>query len=59
MDLGEELSEDCWGASPKQIHTSSACAHHALIQLNIVLKAHLTNVRLADIYPNTWCLPSV
>ena len=52
MDMGGKFSDESWEACLKLIHTSSPCARHGLIQLKIVLRAHLTNARLADMYPN-------
>ena len=50
-DLGEELCDSQWAAILDLIHSSSTCARHGLIQLKIVLRVHLTNAKLARIYP--------
>lgn len=46
------MTDDQWEAVLKLIHSSSPCARHSLIQLKIVLRAHLTKARLAKMFPN-------
>lgn len=55
-DLDQVINNDTWEAALRQIHVSSICARHGLIQLKIVLRAHLTNARLAKMY--TYADPS-
>lgn len=52
-DLGLTINDETWEAILRRIPESSICARHGLIQLKVVLRAHLTNARLADIYPDT------
>ena len=49
-DLGEEISEELWGAILRRVHSSSICARHGLTQCKILHRAHLTRVRLSKIY---------
>lgn len=51
-DLGEEFTDDHWKAVLDSIHTSSPRARHSVIQLKIVLRAHLTKTMLLKIFPN-------
>lgn len=51
-DLGEEMTDDQWETVLKLIHSSFTCARHRLIQLKVVLRAHLTKARLAKIFPD-------
>ena len=51
-DLGVDLTEDQWDSILDLIHTSSTSALHGLIQMKVVHRVHLTNARLAKIYPN-------
>ena len=41
-DLGEDFTDDQWKAVLDLVHTSSPCTRHSVIQLKIVLRAHLT-----------------
>ena len=50
-DLGENFTDDHWKAVFDLIHASSPCARHSVIQLKIVLRAHLTKSRLVKIFP--------
>ena len=51
-DLGENFRDVQWKAVLDLVHTSSPCARHRVIQLKIVLRAHLTKSRLVKIFPN-------
>ena len=51
-DLGVDLTEDQWDSILDLIHTSFTSALHGLIQMKVVHRVHLTNARLAKIYPN-------
>lgn len=51
-DLGEEMPDDQWKTVLDLVNTSSFCTRHILIQLKIVLRAHLIKARLAKIFPN-------
>lgn len=50
-DLGRTLTDDQWESVLDRVHTSSSSAKHSLIQLKVVHRAHLTNARLAKMYP--------
>ena len=51
-DLGEKMRDDQWETVLRLIQLFSPCARHSLIQLKVVLRAHLTKARLAKIFPN-------
>uniref|UniRef100_A0A3B1IK57 Reverse transcriptase domain-containing protein n=1 Tax=Astyanax mexicanus TaxID=7994 RepID=A0A3B1IK57_ASTMX len=51
-DLGITISEDEWTAALGQVHSSSICARHGLMQCKVLHKAHYTNARLAKIFPD-------
>lgn len=51
-DLGVTMTKYDWEAVLDLIHTSSTSALHGLIQLKVVHRVHLTQARLARIYPN-------
>ncbi len=40
-DLGGSLSDDTWNCVLKQVHSSSMCARHSLIQFKVVHRAHI------------------
>lgn len=52
-DLDRPLSEDTWNCILKQVHTSSMCAQHSLIQFKVVHRAHISKVKLAQMIPGT------
>ena len=52
-DLGLNISNETWESILRRIPGSSICARHGLIQLKVVLQTHLTNAKLAYIYPDT------
>ena len=52
QDLGVTLADDQWEQILDRVHSSSICARHSLIQCKILHRAHLTNARLARIYPD-------
>lgn len=43
-DLDRPLSEDTWNCVLKQVHSSSICARHSLIQVKVVHRAHIIKV---------------
>ena len=49
-EMGDEISEDVWDDILTNVHRSSICARHGLIQFKIVHRAHFTKVRLSKIY---------
>lgn len=51
-DLREEFTDDHWKAVLDSVYKSSPCARHNVIQLKIVLRAHLTKTRLVKIFPD-------
>ncbi len=52
-DLGGSLSDDTWNCVLKQVHSSSMCARHSLIQFKVVHRAHISKVKLAQMFPGT------
>ncbi len=50
-DFECSISEDKWSKILKNIHSSSICARHALIQFKIVHRLHLSKVKLSQIFP--------
>lgn len=52
-ELGEGISEDLWERILKQVHSSSICARHGMIQCKIVHRSHWTKEKLSKIYENT------
>ncbi len=52
QDLGVSITEDLWHSILNQVHSSSICARHGLIQCKILFRAHLTNAHLAKIFPD-------
>lgn len=52
QDLGVSITEDLWHNILNQVHSSSICARHGLIQCKILFRAHLTNAQLANIFPD-------
>lgn len=52
-DLDRPLSEDTWNCILKQVHSSSICARHSLIQFKVVHRAHISKVKLAQMFPGT------
>ena len=51
-DLGVVLTEDQWESILNLTHTSSTSALHGLMQMKVIHRAHLSNARLARIYPS-------
>ncbi len=49
-DLGEDILKDVWRDALGNVHRSSICAKHGIIQCKIIHRAHLTKLRLAKIY---------
>jgi len=52
-DLDRPLSDDTWNCVLKQVHSSSMCARHSLIQFKVVHRAHISKVKLAQMFPGT------
>ena len=52
-DLGLELSTDQWKNAQRNVHTSSICARHGLIQLKVLHRAHLSKVKICKMYPDS------
>lgn len=52
QDLHSTISDDMWDTILDQVHSSSMCARHALLQFKVVHRVHLSKVKLARIYPN-------
>lgn len=52
QDLGLPLSDDVWDAILKQVHSSSMCARHSLLQFKIVHRAHISKMKLFKLYPD-------
>lgn len=52
-DLGLELSNDQWKKAQRNVHTSSICAKHSLIQFKVLHRAHLSKVKISKMYPDT------
>lgn len=48
--------DDQWDSVLDLIHASSTSAKHSLMQLKVVHRAHLTNARLVEIYPDVVAL---
>ena len=51
-DLGIELSANQWKDAQRNVHSSSICAKHGLIQLKILHRAHLSKVKISKMYPD-------
>ncbi|XP_077424735.1 tRNA-specific adenosine deaminase 1 isoform X2 [Vanacampus margaritifer] len=49
LELGKDIPDTLWGSVLKQVHASSICARHALIQCKIVHRAHWAKYRLSEI----------
>ena len=45
QDMGEEISDDLWEDILSQVHSSSMCATHGLIQCKILHHIHWTKLR--------------
>lgn len=43
-----------WEDDLDLVHSSSPCARHSLIQLNIILRVHWTKAKLAKIFPDVY-----
>lgn len=52
QDLNFTFTNKLWDSILSQVHTTSMCARHALIQFKIFHCAHLSKVKLACIYPD-------
>ena len=52
LKTGTDISEADWTKVLKQIHSSSMCARHSLIQFKVVHQAHIQKYKLARIYPH-------
>lgn len=51
-DLRREITDGEWEDALNQVHSSSPCARHGLVQFKVLHRLHFTNSRLAKIYPN-------
>ncbi len=51
-DLGREFTDVEWEDALNQVHSSSPCAKHGLVQFKVLHRLHFTNSKLAKIYPN-------
>ena len=52
QDLQSPISDYVWDSILDQVHSSSMCARHALLQFKVVHRVHFSKVKLAHIYPN-------
>lgn len=52
QDLDMHFSEGEWDRVLDRMHTSSPCARHGLIQFKVLHRLHITNSKLARIYPD-------
>lgn len=50
-DLQMTITEDMWANILKQIHSSSMCARHSLIQFKVVHRAHMSKSKLSKMFP--------
>jgi len=46
------LTENWWDGARKRLNTSTSCARLGLIQFKVVHRMHLSNSRLAKIFPD-------
>lgn len=51
-DLEIEITEEQWEAALQQIHGSSVCARHGLIQFKVIHRLHWSKQKLSKIFPN-------
>ena len=51
-DLETVIPDDVWDKCISNIHTSSICIRHGLIQFKVFHRLHYSNDRLAKIYPS-------
>lgn len=51
-DLGSNISDDQWSDVLNLVHTSSICARHGLLQCKVLHRAHFTNAKLAQMFPD-------
>ena len=50
-DFGTGISEEVWSRILKNVHSSSICARHGLIQFKIVHRLHMSKLKLSRIFP--------
>lgn len=50
QDLGLCFSDDDWESILRQVHGSSMCVRHSLLQFKVVHRAHLSKVKLSKLY---------
>lgn len=50
-DLKTVFFGDTWDRILKQVHSSSLCAHHSLLQFKVVHRAHISKMKLSKMYP--------
>ena len=53
QDLGAPLSDVQWEEILNNVHSSSICARHSLLQCKILHRAYLTNAKLDKFYSAT------
>lgn len=57
QDLNYTFTDDIWDSVLDQIHSSSMCSQHALLQFKVVHCTHISKTNLARMYPDvepTW-----
>lgn len=52
-ELGFVIGHDIWDTALINVHSSSICARHSLIQFKVLHRLHYCNSALAKLYPNT------
>lgn len=52
QDLQINVGEAEWDDAVRNIHSSSTCARHSLVQFKVVHRTHLHKSKLARIYPH-------
>ncbi len=50
--LGVEITDEQWEIALKQIHRSSICARHGLIQFKVIHRLHWSKQKLSKIFPD-------
>lgn len=51
-DLGGEITEEQWQTALAQIHSSSICARHGLLQFKIIHRIHWSKQKLHKVFPS-------
>lgn len=52
-DLSVEFSDEQWQSILRNVHSSSICARHGLLQFKVLHRLHFSKEKLAKIYPGT------